>query len=317
MQAAQNLGLRANLCDIHDAYAGPRLLRSVFWHFCGHRPLKLGAFSRQVLEKVIGSNTKVVVVTGIAPLDDKTVMALRRRGCRVYNYLTDDPWNRSHHAPWFFKALRHYDTVFSPRRANLDDLAALQGPKVHYLPFAYAPEVHHPPASVSKEDRAFYQSELTFIGGADADRIPMIQHLADKGIKLALWGGYWPKVPRLQAFAHGHADAETFRKAVTCAELNLCLVRKANRDGHSMRTFELAAVGGCMLVEDTLEHREIFGADDESVVFFKGSEDITDKIRALLADPLKRHKLQKSVYDRITSGTNRYSDRLQTMMQHE
>ena len=52
------------------------------------------------------------------------------------------------------------------------------------------------------------------------------------------------------------------------AKVNLCLVRRAKRDGHVMRSFEIAAVGGCMLAQDTDEHREIFGPEGEAVRLF-------------------------------------------------
>jgi hypothetical protein len=48
-----------------------------------------------------------------------------------------------------------------------------------------------------------------------------------------------------------------------------CPVRRASRDGHIMRSFEIAAVGGCMLAQDIDEHREIFGSEGEAVVYFR------------------------------------------------
>jgi spore maturation protein CgeB len=42
----------------------------------------------------------------------------------------------------------------------------------------------------------------------------------------------------------------------------------SSRDGHIKRSFEIAAVGGCMLAQDIDEHREIFGSEGEAVVYF-------------------------------------------------
>jgi hypothetical protein len=36
-----------------------------------------------------------------------------------------------------------------------------------------------------------------------------------------------------------------------------------------MRSFEIAAVGGCMLARDIDEHREIFGSEGEAAVYFR------------------------------------------------
>ena len=61
----------------------------------------------------------------------------------------------------------------------------------------------------------------------------------------------------------------TIRAASASAKVCLCLVRRANRDGHTMRSFEAAAIGGCILAEDTADHREIFGPEDYAARYFR------------------------------------------------
>ena len=36
-----------------------------------------------------------------------------------------------------------------------------------------------------------------------------------------------------------------------------------------MRSFEAAAIGGCILAEDTADHQELFGPNDHAVRYFK------------------------------------------------
>ena len=43
--------------------------------------------------------------------------AIGRLGIERINFLTDDPWNPAHHAPWFMKALPEYDEVFTGSEA--------------------------------------------------------------------------------------------------------------------------------------------------------------------------------------------------------
>jgi hypothetical protein len=75
------------------------------------------------------------------------------------------------------------------------------------------------------------------------------------GSPVLLAGAYWDRYPAFRAYALG------IKRALTAAaKVNLCLVRRANRDGHVMRSFEIAAIGGCMLAQDTDEHRDIFGS---------------------------------------------------------
>jgi spore maturation protein CgeB len=208
-------------------------------------------------------------------------------------------------------ALSAYDLVFSPRRANIPDLEALKGPQVHYLPFAFSPDVHHPVASDSPQS-----GNVVFIGGADPDRVRLMTVIHQAGLPLDLWGGYWSRQPALAPLAHGHAGPEDFPALVTNAAVNLCLVRRANRDGHSMRTFELAAIGGCMAVEDTREHRELFGPDDQLVRYFASDADLVALLTRLLGSPQDRHRLAAAVREQFFDQPgHRYSDRLQSMIE--
>ncbi len=61
--------------------------------------------------------------------------------------------------------------------------------------------------------------------------------------------------PITRANWRGVADQDTIRSASAAARVCLCLVRRANRDGHVMRSFEAAVIGGCILAQDTADHR--------------------------------------------------------------
>src|SRR5262249_27368305 len=161
-------------------------------------------------------------------------------------YSTDDPWNRTLQPRWFLSALPSYDEIFTPRWANLDDFRACGVRAVHYLPFAYDPEVHRPwPENVPTGA----PSDVLFVGGCDGDRLPLVMALIDAGLRVAVFGGYWDRHAKTRAHWRGLADQDTIRSASAAAKICLCLVRRANRDGHAMRSYEAAAIGGCILAE--------------------------------------------------------------------
>jgi spore maturation protein CgeB len=81
-----------------------------------------------------------------------------------------------------------------------------------------------------------------------------------------------------------------------------------------MRTFEVPAIGACMLTEDTSEHREIFGPEGEAVVYFSTVSEMVDKARWLLEHEKERQKLAQSAHLLITQGNNTYTDRLKTIL---
>lgn len=310
--AATDLGLRADQLDHGAAYGGPKLLRSALWRFFGRRPMRLSEFSASVEAYCTQHRPALLLSTGISPIRAKTLERLRAMGVVCANFSTDDPFSRSNGAWHFDASLALYDWVFSPRKANILELQQ-RCKNVDYLPFGYEAR-HCVGADPNEEQRITRHSQVLIVGGADAQRIPIAQAIAAAGVKLALYGAYWDQVPQLRPHWFGIAQPEVLRQATLCADVVLCLVRRSNRDGHVMRSFEAGATGACMLVEDTQEHREIFGADGERVAYFQDNGSMLRQIFRLLNDQRERQRLQLAVREHIRSGANTYRDRLLYML---
>lgn len=313
LRAAHAMDLDARIVDVREAFAVPRLVQALYWRCFGRRPARLRSFGRRVIAMCCMYRPHLLLATGLAPLDWQALEEIGDRGIKRLNFVTDDPWNSAHRSSWFLKALPCYDHVFSPRRANLEDLRRTGSTSVTYLPFAYDPWVHFREAPAPAELQQ-YVCDLVFAGGADADRVPIVTRLIDAGFDVALYGGYWEHYRETRAYTHGHADLSTLRKAVSTAQVNLCLVRRANRDGHVMRTFEVPAMGGCMIAEDTEEHHQILGEDGDAVVYFESAEEIVAKLHQLLADDRWRRRLARRAHRRVTQGDHTYGHRLSTML---
>jgi hypothetical protein len=314
--AARRLNIPVSLVDSSKALSGNRWVNSFCYHLRGHRPFHLHRVSRQVRAEAERFQPTVLLATGMAAIEAKDLSAIRAMGVHTCNFLTDNPFNPSLASSWFTKALPEYDVVFNPRRSNIDDLRAAGCRDVRYLRFAYAPEIHFPEKPANQAECAKFDSELFFAGAADRDRIDYMALLIQKGVRLALYGSFWDRYSPTRSVALGVADAATARKAVAGGKAALCLVRRANRDGHCMRTFELPAMRACMVVEDTEEHREIFGPDGECVVYFQTAEDMLAGVRRLVADDEARTRLADACYKRICGGRNTYQDRLVEMLRY-
>jgi hypothetical protein len=241
------------------------------------------------------------------------VLAVRELGIVSANYLSDDPFNPRHRAPWFLSSLACYDRIYTPRRANIEDLRNAGCGCVQYLPFAYAPEIHYPETCENAEGDA-PPSDVVFAGGGDGDRIPYAKALINAGLTLALYGGQWNRFPAARPYWRGYGSASTIRKALKSSKVALCLVRRANRDGNCMRTFEVPAIGSCMLTEDTEDHRTLFGPEGESVLYFNTIPEMVTKAVWLAGNPSERARLSAEAHRRITSGGHTYADRLTTIL---
>lgn len=307
--AANELGTAVVMCDTRAAFEAPALWRKILWRV-DRRPPRLNAFGAQVLHTSAEFRPTHLLATGIAPLRASALAELRARGICALNFLTDDPWNAQQRGQWFLRALPNYDAVFTPRRANADDVLRAGCARVNYLPFAYNPHVHFPDAGTDTT----LTSDVLFAGGGDADRVPFVAELVRAGLQVRLYGGYWDRYPETRAMFFGHADLATLRRAARQARVCLNLVRRANRDDNVMRTFEAAAMRGCLLMEDTPTHRELFGAEGQCVLYFVSPPEVVEKTRGLCKDEALRARLRRGAYERITRGGETYADRLRVML---
>ncbi len=313
LKVAHNLHLNPKFINVDLAYQAPKWLKTINWHLRGRYPSNLNTFSQDIVKQCINLQPQWLLTTGIAAVNHLALQQIGEMGIQRLNFLTDDPFNPAHYAPWFFKALPYYDIVFSPRRANIQDLLNAGCPRVEYLPFGYDDELFYPedPSKINPDATV---PDVVFAGGADRDRVPYINALIESGINLALYGSYWEKYPETRAYTQGQADVTTLRTAISRAKISLCLVRRANRDGNCMRTFEVPAIGSCMLTEDTPEHREIFGKEGEAVVYFNTIPEMLEKTHWLLDHEQERQRLAQNAHVLITQGKNTYGDRLKTIL---
>jgi len=303
------------MCDTAPAWQAPAPLRAANWRLRGHRPTHLRAFSQRIVEACRRSQPRWLLATGLAPLDAAALRDIGVLGVTRLNFLTDDPWNPAQRGSWLLDALPHYDRVFSPRHANLNDLRALGCAGVAYLPFAYDPDVDHPAGPSDPGDPGALKCDVLFAGGADSDRAAWVGALIEAGLDVGLYGGYWERYPATRGAVRGMLRAELLPQAAAAAAIALCLVRRANRDGHAMRSYEMAAMGACLLAEDTEDHRELYGSEGEAALYFSTVDDLLQKARRLLADADLRGRMRRGALARVTSRPNKYADRLRSMLE--
>ncbi len=313
-RSAHALALHTNFLEIVQASRGPRFLNRLTWQFLDHKPLHWKFFGQTVVEMCERGCPDVLLVTGLSPVNVNALARIKDLGVCLCNYLTDDPWNPVHRSRWFLKALTQYDFVFTPRRANIDDLHKATKACIRYLPFGYDPELFAPVELTPAEQVAF-DSDVVFAGGADKERIPYLAALHQAGFNVALYGGYWERYPETRSMARGLIGVEQLRKALTGAKVALCLVRRANRDGHAMRSFEVPAVKACMLVERTEEHISLFGEEGEAVRYFSNIPEMLEKTAWLLSRPEERSRLAEAAHRVVVEGEHTYRDRLKTILQ--
>lgn len=294
-----------------EAYRAPRLIRAILWRCFDRRPARMPWFNKQVVQTCRREQISHLLCAGNLPLLRSTVEVLKSEGRISAAWLTDDPWNPAHGSQWLMNALSSYTKVFTPRLANLAQLERLAPGRVGYLPFGYEPNYFYP-LEPSQNNPA--KHDVFFAGGADPDRIHVMHALIQGGLNLGLYGDYWDRYPETKAAFGGYAKPCDMASLIAQSRLSLCLVRRANRDGHSMRTYELAAAGACILAEDTMEHRQLFGSDGEAVLYFRSDHEAVAKAITACESPQLCKTLQTSVLAVIRKTDHTYAGRLQSIL---
>jgi spore maturation protein CgeB len=303
-------GIDARVVDVSQANSRWRFLNSLSWRLLDHRPPFARRVARDLLAAVRAATSSIVLTTGLAPVEGKSLRACRMLGARCLHFSTDDPWNPNQSARWLNAALPLYDIVFTPRTSNMGDFQRLGCRDVRYLPFGYDERL----LTLSSSPGDTAAPEVLFVGGADADRAAFFEAFVRVGTAVSLVGGFWDRHAALRSNWLGHRAPGDVVVLTRAAKVNLVLVRHANRDGHVMRSLEAGAMGGCLAVEESSEHLAIFGPDGESVRYFRSPEQAADLCRRLILDDRERSRLSAAVGERIRAGGHSYADRLLAML---
>ena len=306
-----NLGIAPILFSSSDAQR-PGLAQKLLYRF-NRRPLNLNAFADDLAQTCIAAKIDLLITTGICPLTAVAAASMAAQGIAIVSWMSDDPWNRAYKNDFLIPTFKYMSAVFTPRRSNIEQLKASGAKKVVYLPFA-ADSRFFSPAQFERLSDIENDCDLLFVGGADAERRQTLLETAQSGLKLKLFGGYWDKLAVYQKFVQGIAAPEHINRASQCVKVCLILVRRANRDGHVMRSLEAAASGACLLVEHTAEHEALFGADGECVRYFYADSEILPKTKELLANPHERLRLRQNIVDKMQSHSHRYRARVLEML---
>jgi spore maturation protein CgeB len=310
--AARILKIPYSTFEFSQAKSNLSTLNKLAWHFRDRTYWDQKSFQKKIIETAKIARPSHLLVLGTSGVYKETLIALQKLSITTINFLTDDPWNTAHSSTWFHESLPHYDLLLTPRKANISQLNDFSKTRVDYLPFAYNPEVHFEEMDISETEQKELESDIMFFGGADSDRIPFIHKLIRHGFKINLFGGYWERDNLTRPFSRGIVPLKTLRKAIKVSKICLNLVRRANRDGHVMRTFEIPAMGGCLLTEKTEEHLAIFG--DRSVKMFVTEKDLLQEVETLLSSPELRKQTTLEGRKKILSSKNTYADRLQSIL---
>jgi spore maturation protein CgeB len=312
LAAARSLHWDADIVDLRHSRSSNIWINRICHHLINKHPAHLHSFGRMVVKRCRDIRPDFVVSTGLAPLPVQALQEIRAMNIKLVNFLTDDPWNPSNSAAFFWACLPEYDLIANPRLANLEQLRAHGCRRVEYVPFGYSPEYHFIEQNATRDEIKKFSCDVAILGAADSDRVPLARALAAAKMNLALYGGFWDRYPDLKKFYRGYVFGRDSRLAANLATSHVCMGRKANRDGHAMRSVELPAMGACLLIEDTDEHRMLYNEAQQALPYWQDTAGLVDQASFLIRNSGANQRLRHSLYNHIAiNGRNSYTDRLE------
>ncbi len=297
MRSLQAIGCDVIPFDMRSHIAGAsRLSRSIGWRFSGGPAVR-----------ALNSNLVALVDDLKRPVDcvwiDKgqwiypeTLQHVRNKTQGVLVHYTPDPavtFQRTK-SRLFIPAIPLYDLLFTTKPFELATYRQLGARDVRLVHQSYD-DARLAPRNLSGNERERFGSEVCFIGQHTEYYARVLRAISRAGTRLRIWGPQW----RARLWRNGWAKAafagdgvwgEDYARALSAADVGLCLLSKRYRETTTTRTFEIPACGTFMLAERTQAHCELFDEGREAE-FFGDEQEMIDKLRYYRANPSIRERI--------------------------
>lgn len=227
----------------------------------------------------------------------------------LVHYSPDDMMNPHNQSRFYLRSIAMYDAHVTTKSYNVDELKGLGAQKVYFINNAYCSHLHRP-VQVSAAESETYGSRIGFIGTYEAERARSMVKMAEAGYKLRIWGAGWER-QKWVCHPNLRVEKQTLRgeeyvRAICSTDINLCFLRKVNRDRQTTRSMEVPACGGFMLAERTDEHQWLFEENSEAA-YFSSDEELMEKLQYYIGHPEERRRIAAAGRQRcVRSG---YSNR--------
>lgn len=319
-RAAQNLNMNVT-------YYSPFTHLSFYYSFLGRVYRKLagsvhsyhrGLHMNGLIKKATIDKPDVVIVLKGLLIDFNVILRIREMSAKVVLLNHDDFFSKfkNSRSDLQFEALPYYNGIFATKHVNVEELRVVNN-NIEFLQFAYSSEIHVPPTSDLQEEIEF-DSDVTFVGSCYPSRLKLLEFLAENlnpKYKISVYGRGWLNSVRserlLECVQNRILNHQEMSKVIYYSKINIGFLCKENRDDHTQRTFEIPAIGGLLLAEDTPRHRNYYN-DFVDAVFFDVNDksDLLEKVNILLENSSMLKKIRVNGNRKVKKIAATYEDRM-------
>ncbi len=223
-----------------------------------------------------------------------TLKMLRGHARFLVHYNTDDVFGAG---SWFWlhrAGIRLYDLHLTTNRWNVIELRERYGVRTLRVGMGYDQDFHRP---VLPDHQGQEEADVVFVGHWEPHTERYVSVLRDAGVRMRVRGYNWWKAKDRTLRVVKPLEHGKYVAAIASAKMALCVLSRRNRNDTTGRSFEIPAIGTCMLAERTAEHVFLYG-EDEGAVLFSGDRELADKARRHLGDDTARVKVASAGHAR-------------------
>jgi spore maturation protein CgeB len=177
-------------------------------------------------------------------------------------------------------------------------------------------ETLHKPITMSQKDQVNFGADVSFVGTYEKERAQSLSLLAQRGVLVRVWGNGWSslkgKTPGLLIEDRPAYDDE-YIKVICASKINLCFLRKENRDLQTCRSIEIPACGGFMLHERNDEMLSIL-TENQEAAYFSNDQELIDQCEKWLISEQDRITIAAQGHARVTLESFSHVKRLQEIL---
>jgi spore maturation protein CgeB len=233
-------------------------------------------FVKIEFNKIIGFNPDLIIVFRGDLLNESRLTDLRKIGKIVCIY-TDHPFVMPGNNVYKnMGSIAQYDLIYTFSESLVPVFYQLGAKKVEYLPFGYAVDVHTQALSRVKK------YDIVYFGSHGILQEFWLSKLID--FKLGIFGVGWSnaKNSNLKSLCvQGKGFGREMPAVISESVLTFNMVRAEHGAFQSMKTFELVAMGACVICHWSPE-QESFFSEGEGVVYYKNESELIEKVRFYL-----------------------------------
>jgi len=319
MHALQKLDhkvLPIDTCPSNVAKKQKRLIYRIARKAIG--PMDLAQANKHIIRSAKCLDIDVLWLDKALSIKRSTLQQLKQinPNCTIVGYSPDDMCgNKKNQSKRFWKHISEYDIYFTTKSFLVDEMQKMGCKRVEFIDNAYDPETHKP-MQLSEEDKKQRGGPVGFIGSWEHERAQSLLFLAKNELQIRVWGDGWKKCkikhPNLRIEYRSIWDLN-YARAICSFDINLCFLRKANRDMQTTRSVEIPACGGFMLAERTTEHLKLFEEAKEAE-FFSSDEELLEKVKYYLSHPQERQRIAEAGRQRCMKSGYSNHERLGEML---